>query len=104
MALSPSETMQFASLIVVVLTFGITQYANIKTAGANHERTDAKLDRIDEISSECRDTIKEINRKLDDHSQTLTKHEERIGTLFRRVERIESTLDQKLKENIGGTD
>lgn len=47
-----------------------------------------------------RDTVREVDRKLGDHSVRIARLEEQVTTLFGRVERVERTCDDR----IGGTD
>lgn len=105
MTLTPSETMQFVSLMIVVLTFAISTYSNIKNRGENQARTDAKLDNIDGKLNDVSATLKEVNRKLDDHSQTLVRHTEQLSTVFRRLAWVEEVLGKHATDNMyGGTD
>lgn len=53
-------------------------------------------------ASEIKDGVKEINRKLDDHGERLTKVEQQVITLFNRLDRVEKNYD--LHHGIGGSD
>lgn len=94
-ALSIGEAMSVLSAAVVIVTFFIGRVSVSKTSSAKEQRTEDKLDSL------CGDTS-EINRKLDDHGERLTKVEQQVITLFNRLDRVEKNYD--LHHGIGGSD
>lgn len=93
----------FGSLVYTHLQFktnkGKTDTALIE------ERTEQRIRQQDmqEQLAKILNSVTAISNKLDDHTQALTRHTEQIGTIFRRLERMENVLDVKYRE-IGGTD
>ena len=62
---------------------------------ARHQMVDDKLNRIFDCSAETSSTLKEINRKLDDHGQRITKVENDVENIYRRVGRLEDQHDSR---------
>ena len=52
--------------------------------------------------SDTRDAVREMSRKLDDHSERLTRVEQQVQALTTRVERVEDNCDARFRT--GGTD
>lgn len=75
-ALSIGEAMSVLSAAVVIVTFFIGRVSVSKTSSAKEQRTEDKLDSLCGDTSEIKDGVKEINRKLDDHGERLTKVEQ----------------------------
>lgn len=73
-----------------------------RSAEARRQHVDDKLDHISATCSETRDTVRELNRKLDDHSTRLATLEAQAQTLFKRIERVESRCDARVRPE--GTD
>ena len=81
------------SLLVAALALFGTRVKDTKADAMRHQLVDDKLDRSYEVARETRDAVRDMSKKLDDHAVRLTKAEERIDTLFRRVGRIEQNID-----------
>ncbi|MBS5740781.1 MAG: hypothetical protein KHW77_06515 [Adlercreutzia equolifaciens] len=101
-ALSIGEATSVLSAAVVTVTFFIGRVSVSKTSSAKEQRTEDKLDSLCGDTSEIKDGVKEINRKLDDHGKRLTKVEQQVITLFNRLDRVEKNYD--LHHGIGGSD
>lgn len=93
----------FASLVYVIRRFDTDKSKT--DADMVAERTEQRIRQQDMSGqlTEILDSVRAINAKLDDHTRMLVQHEERISTMFRRIERLESVLDVKYRE-VGGTD
>lgn len=87
------QLIALGSLAVAAAALVGTGAKDTKAEAARHQLVDDKLDRSYEVAKETRDTVRDMSRKLDDHAMRLTKAEERIDTLFRRVGRIEQNID-----------
>ena len=70
-ALSIGEATSVLSAAVVIVTFFIGRVSVSKTSSAKEQRTEDKLDSLCGDTSEIKDGVKEINRKLDDHGERL---------------------------------
>ena len=81
------------SLVVAFAALMGTRAKDTKAEAARHQLVDDKLDRNNELARETRDAVRDIERKLDDHAQRLVKVEADIDTLYRRVGRIEKSID-----------
>ena len=64
-ALSIGEATSVLSAAVVIVTFFIGRVSVSKTSSAKEQRTEDKLDSLCGDTSEIKDGVKEINRKLD---------------------------------------
>ena len=101
-ALSIGEATSVLSAAVVIVTFFIGRVSVSKTSSAKEQLTEDKLDSLCGDTSEIKDGVKEINRKLDDHGERLTKVEQQVITLFNRLDRVEKNYD--LHHGIGGSE
>lgn len=90
------EIVAIGSLLVALTALLSSRLKETKAETARHQLMDDKLDRNNEIARETRDAVRDMSKKLDDHAERLTKAEERIDTLFRRVSRIEKGCDMRL--------
>lgn len=88
-----NEIIALGSLVVAAIALLSSRVKDTKADAARHQLVDDKLDRNNELARETRDTVRDMSKKLDDHAVRLTKAEERIDTLFRRVGRIEQNID-----------
>lgn len=100
--LSISEATSLLSAAVVIITFSLGRVSASMSRSAKEQKTDDKLDSLCGDTSEIKDGVEEINHKLDDHGERITRVEQQVLTLFNRVERIEKTCD--LHHGIGGSD
>lgn len=100
--LSIGEATSVLSAAIVIATFFIGRVSVSKTSSAKEQWTEDKLDSLCGDTSEIKDGVKEINRKLDDHGERLTKVEQQVITLFNRLDRVEKNYD--LHHGIGGSD
>ena len=92
------------SLVVAALSLLIT-FANFSTSRSREARDKSaldqkisdKLDRIDETSSETKDTVKVLTRELrelrDDYGTRITKLETELLSHGSRLDRIEAIVD-----------
>ena len=87
---------EFISLIAVIISF-VTIYTSIgsrnKVEIRNEQQTADKLDRLFDMTKETNDTVKVMNKKIDDHAERLARLESDKDTIFRRLKRIEDTQD-----------
>ncbi len=97
-----NEIIALGSLVVAAIALLSSRVKDTKADAARHQLVDDKLDRNNELARETRDTVRDMSKKLDDHAVRLTKAEERIDTLFRRVGRIEQNIDVRF--NLESTD
>lgn len=81
------------SLLVAALALFGTRVKDTKADAMRHQLVDDKLDRSYEVARETRDAVRDIERKIDDHSQRIVKVEADVDTLYRRVARIEKNID-----------
>lgn len=88
-----NDIIALGSLVVAAIALLSSRVKDTKADAARHQLVDDKLDRNNELARETRDTVRDMSKKLDDHAVRLTKAEERIDTLFRRVGRIEQNID-----------
>ena len=66
-----------------------------------------KLDSISELSRETRDTVREVNRQLADHSRELARIEQQVGEHDRRLlanEQQDAKQDRRLSAMEGRCD
>lgn len=87
---------ELISLIAVIISF-VTIYTSINSrtkADIRHEQaTSDKLDRLFDMSKETNETVKSMNKKIDDHAERLARLESDNEAVFRRLKRIEETQD-----------
>lgn len=80
--------------------------STVRDANRVAEQTEQKI-RLDNISAQLSEVLKQvsaINIKQSDQTVTIAQMNERMSTIFRRVERLEGVLDAKWHDEIGGTD
>lgn len=116
--LSVSELTSVVSVAIVVVTFLLGRVSVSKTSSAKEQQTVDKLDVLVSDTREIKSGIKEMNRKLDDHTERITKIEvslsekasresvstirQQVESLEKRVGRVEGACD--LHRGIGSTD
>lgn len=96
------EWVTLGSLLVAVMALVGTQ---ARTARSEHERDQGVRDKLDSIEKTGERTyaqVERITQKLDDHGVRIARIEERVDTLFRRVERIEDESEDR--RHIGGSE
>lgn len=103
MHIETGDVIALGSLAVAALTLALSLVRGTRGDAARAQLVDDKLDRISEMGEETRDTVREVDRKLGDHSVRIARLEEQVTTLFGRVERVERTCDDR-RDAIGGTD
>ena len=95
--MSPVTFDQFialASCIVAVVSLVVGFARSSKAAHMSDQRTQDKLDSIGSIVGDTRDTVRELDRKIDDHGQRLAKAESDISGIQHRLDRIEERCDR----------
>ena len=100
--LTPSEVAGFVTCAVALFTFAIGRLSSANSKAEDKARMLDRLDSIRDSCNETRDTVREMSRKLDDHSDRITRVEQQVLALSTRVERVEENCDQRYR--IGGTD
>lgn len=65
-----------------------------KQDGAAEATLRSDLQYIKDVLIDVRRETKEINQLLDNHSERLTKVEEKVRTAFERIEHIENRIDK----------
>lgn len=98
-----ADAVAIGSLAVAALTLVISLVRGTRGDAARAQLVDDKLDRISEMGEETRDTVREVDRKLGNHSVRIARLEEQVTTLFGRVERMERNCDDRMG-GVGGTD
>lgn len=96
--------MEYTDLILTALTIvtGVLAVVNFfngrkkdnKQEGEREGTLRSDLQYIKEVLIDVRRETKEINQLLDNHSERLTKVEEKVKTAFEQIERIESRIDK----------
>ena len=99
---TPAEVTAVISASIAVATFLIGRLTAMKEGVSDKARMGDRLDRIWETCSDTRDAVREMSRKLDDHSERLTRVEQQVQALTTRVERVEDNCDARFRT--GGTD
>ena len=99
---TPAEVTAVISASIAVATFLIGRLTAMKEGVTDKARMGDRLDRIWETCSDTRDAVREMSRKLDDHSERLTRVEQQVQALSARVERVEDNCDARFRT--GGTD
>lgn len=99
--LNVGNVISLASLAVAAFSVFAATWGRSKGSAAAEQRRDDKIDQIARDCTATREDVREINRKLDDHSGRLVKCEEQISSLFHRLERLEAAHDTL---HVGGTD
>lgn len=87
------ELISLLAVVISFVTICITLYSRSKTDTQNEQKMFDKLDRLSEISRETNETVKQMNVKVNDHSQRLARLESNEESVFRRLKRIEETQD-----------
>ena len=93
------------ALVTVALTARRDRSAERERAArrvAEQQVMTDKLDSISELSRETRDTVREVNRQLADHSRELARIEQQVGEHDRRLSVIEGRCDARY--GVGGTE
>ena len=104
--MNPMSFEQLVTLVSVIAA-GVTVALTIRrdtTADRSREEARAaerqamssKLDSIADMSRETRDTVRELNRSVNDHSQVLARHTEQITALASRIESVEARCERHL--------
>lgn len=96
--LTTSETIAALALALSILVFIVSAHKDSRSEAARDQLVNDKLDRSVELAKETRDTVREMSRKLDDHSQVLARHAEQISALDRRVGAIEQRCERHFEE------
>lgn len=100
--MTPGEITAAVSVSIAVATFLFGRLTAIRDQVSDKTRMSERLDRIWETCSDTRDAVREMSRKLDDHSERLTRVEQQVHALAARVERVEDNCDARFRT--GGTD
>lgn len=99
---TPAEVTSVISASIAVATFLIGRLTAMKEGVADKARMGDRLDRIWETCNDTHDAVREMSRKLDDHSERLTRVEQQVQALTTRVERVEDNCDARFR--MDGTD
>lgn len=94
------ESIALGSLVVAALSLALALIKSTRGSAARAQLVDDKLDRISDMSRETRDTVRQIDAKIEDHSVRIAKAEEQIVTLFNRIDRVERTCDYRYRPEI----
>lgn len=84
------------SLIAVVISFAtITISIKARTSAdmKNDQQVLDRLDNLNNITKETNNDVKEISKKIDDHSERLATLEAEMKNAFFRIKRVEDTQD-----------
>lgn len=87
---------ELISLIAVVISFAtisISLSSRSKTETQNEQKMFDKLDRLNDVTRETNETVKQMSAKIDDHTERLAHLESDRDTIYKRIERIEKTQD-----------
>lgn len=99
---APAEVTAIISASIAIATFLIGRLTAMKEGVIDKAHMGDRLDSIWETCSDTRDVVREMSRKLDDHSERLTRVEQQVQSLTTRVERVEDNCDARFRT--GGTD
>lgn len=84
------------SLLAVIISFA-TIMMSLKSRSTSDSRSEQQmLDKLDNLSNVTRETnidVKEISKKIDDHSERLAALEAKVENAFFRLKRVEDTQD-----------
>jgi peptidoglycan hydrolase CwlO-like protein len=96
--------MEYSNVILTILTIvtGVLAVVNFfngrtkehKQNGAQEATLRSDLQYIKDVLIDVRREAKETNQLLDKHSERLTKVEEKVKTVFERIEHIENRIDK----------
>ena len=79
---------------LAVVNFFAGRKKETKEEGAQEATLRSDLQYIKDVLIDVRREAKETNQLLDKHSERLTKVEEKVKTIFERIEHIESRIDK----------
>lgn len=100
MSFELADITAIGSFVVAALALIATMLRSHRADSEKDQMLKDRLEQISEITRETRDSVREINRKLDDHSTRIARVEESVKALDRRVERLEL---MSTNIGIGGT-
>ena len=96
--------MEYSNIILTILTIvtGVLAVINFFNGRKKENKQDGEreatlrsdLQYIKDVLIDVRRETKEINQLLDKHSERLTKVEEKVKTVFERMEHIETRIDK----------
>ena len=78
------------SVLLAVSTFYTNRKKDSKHAGAQEATLHADLKYIKELLQDVRSDMKELTKSIDQHSERITKCEERLNSAFSRIEMLEN--------------
>lgn len=81
------------TIVVTITSFWQQTRSDSAMDSAKDQRNADQLSRIEEVVESTRDEVREINRKLGDHGDRITKLEQQNITIFHRLERVEGSMD-----------
>lgn len=88
-----AELISLLAVIISLVTVCVNLFGRSKADTKNEQRMFDKLDQLSETSKETNNTVKAMNRKIDDHAERLARLESDNAAVFRRLKRIEDTQD-----------
>lgn len=91
--LQTSDLIALGSLLIAAFALVGSFVGKTRDSSARDQLVNDKLDRNNEMARETRDTVRDMSRKLDDHSDRLVTVEQQVKTLFTSVGRIENNCD-----------
>lgn len=81
--------------LLAVSTFANNRRKDNKKEGANEASIIADLRYIKELLQDVKNDVKELTKSIDQHSEKIAKCEERLRSLFTRVERLEKIHERQ---------
>lgn len=81
------------SVFLAWSTFMNNRRKDSRSAGAQEATFHADLKYIKELLQDVRSDMKELTKSIDQHSERITKCEERLNSAFTRIELLESHIN-----------
>lgn len=86
------------SLLLAWSTYSNNRKKDTRNAGAQEATLQADLKYIKELLQDVRSEMKELTKSIDQHSERITKCEEKLKSAFSRIERLEQHVDAEKGE------
>lgn len=94
--LDPIGWGELFSLLAVIISFVTICLSIFARSKSNTQSEQQVLDRLDNLGTVTKETnidVKEVSKKIDDHSERLASLEARVDNAFFRIKRVEETQD-----------
>lgn len=117
--LTIAETTSIISAAVVIITFFIGRMTSTKTSSAEKQQLTDKLDTIANGQDDIKTMVKDLDRKIDDHGDRITriesdlaskadvaevaKLEQQLVSAFKKLDHLERNCDFH-RMGVGGSD